>query len=260
MESQLRYRKGSDSTTIIKKQHYICEPSQKESIMTDRTIATQLEHARLTLSIMDSNEELRTRLAPFGYDEAELANGQALFDAASQAHTANLVAKANKLAATDALQRTRSALYKAMCNVSRILMLVYANDRDILERLALRPARRPNGASGKPSPVPHQIARAQAALLNQAQILYSQLLATPTILQTISPMGYTSQRLQTEQSLITTLQNLETQQETLKVDAKNQVKLQNNSLEALNKWIQRLHVVAKVALRDQPELLAKLLF
>jgi hypothetical protein len=221
-------------------------------------ISAQLENARVVFGVMTDDAEVREHLASIGYDDTAVAYGRSLYDAAVQARETSHDVRGNRLGATDAVNRTRLAVRKALGELSQLLTIEYRNDRDALERLALRPPRRTSSDNSKPSPTRHRIARSQDALIVQARTLYNNLFNDSAILQTLARFGYTNQRLQEQQALVTQLENLDTQQEILIADAKTRVRNQNQSLKELNKWLNRMRSVVRVTKRDYPELLEKL--
>jgi hypothetical protein len=227
--------------------------------MVAKSISAKLEHYRTILGSLVNDPALREGVASFGYDAAEIAVGQNLYEQVIQARNAIFDAQANQLRATDQLKEVRKNLSVAISDMSKILKIEFGNDRGVMERLSLRPDRRGANSSSKTPSVVRRVSGSQHELLDQGRTLFSALQDETTVLERLNRIGYTSERLQNHADLVSNLERLDTEQELLKVETRVQTAAQRQAMQNLEAWIKRLLSLARISFRDQPHLLQKLL-
>jgi hypothetical protein len=226
--------------------------------MVSTSISAKLDRYRSTLSALVNDPALREGAANFGYDAAEVAVGQSLYDQVLQARNAIFDAQSNQLRATDQLKEVRQNLRVAISDISKVLEIEFGNDRGVMERLSLRPERRGVNSNSKTASVVRRVSRRQHDLLDQGRTLFAALQDETLVLERLNRIGYTSERLQNHAALVQSLENLDSEQELLKVETRVQTAAQKQALQNLEAWIKRLFRLARIAFRDQPHLLRKL--
>lgn len=226
--------------------------------MTAKSISAKLDHYRAILGALVEDPAVREGVASFGYDQAEVAVGQNLYEQVIQARNAIFDAQSNQLRATDQLQELRKNLRMAISDISKILKIEFGNDRGIMERLSLRPDRRGANSDSKNPSVARRVSRSQHELLDQGRTLFAALQDEALVLERLSRIGYTSERLQNHIDLVGNMERLDTEQELLKVESRVQTAAQRQAMQNLEAWIKRLLSLARISFRDQPHLLRKL--
>lgn len=235
--------------------------------MPKESIASQLERARRMLSVIESDAALRTRLATLGYNEAELATGQQLYETVLAARTASHSAHGDQLGATGSVDELRERVENQVSALTQMARTIFAGNDEVLETLGLRLGARATpeaGATGETSDTTtttvtrRQKTRTQAALLDRARTLYDAALQTPDLLAALTTVGYSKTRLESERAEVAALEQADATQEGAKADAKASTASQSSALEALNDWLARLRGVARAGLRDRPDFLDKL--
>jgi len=209
-----------------------------------KSISDQFEEARLLFSVAQSDEEAATLLAGVNYSPEALAEGQALYDATVDTRTAVMAAHGNQLTTTRRVNTLREQAdnnYKALARMARA---AFAGDIKTLETLGLRTRGR--------------LSRSQAAFLDRSRLLYNAALGNPVILEGLSQVGYSQERLEAEQAVIRELEAADVEQERYKAEYKVRVGEQRTALEALKNWVSRFKQIVRAAYPDRPGLLRKL--
>jgi hypothetical protein len=200
------------------------------------TIADQLNAAQLAINNSRADEEILALVSGFGYSSARLAEGCELYERAQAAVQAQRLAAGAqkdatqvqseaKAAATDAYQAL-AKVARAACNPSQLTSL---------------------GLSGKmPSDTAGFLAAAYTLFDNAAR------------LGALAGFGYTAEKLTAERGRITAYDEANKQQEAAKGAAQQSTREQEAALKELNEWMAQYLKIAKVALREKPQLLEKL--
>lgn len=206
------------------------------------TIAGQLHIARLAISNTRTDDELKVRVARFGYTDAKLDEGQRLYDAAVAAVSAQAsAAAAQYLASAEARaaeQRARES-YQALAQVARAV-------------LQTNPAQR--AALGLVGNAPQSI----SAFLSTAETLFQNALTVPIIRDNLRNYGYDAARLGQEQAAIRAFDQAYRARVAAMGAAQQATRDQSAALAALRRWHAQYMKIAKVALHDKPKLIEKL--
>jgi hypothetical protein len=226
------------------------------------SIVDQLEDARVIFGLIEDDPDLQSFLASFGYNEAKLAEGQALLQAALNARDTAHAAFGDQFGLTDQLLRQRQELTKMVSKLKATIKTIYPNDRDMLATTGIRSVKRANVKNSElaesEANKPRQASRSQAALLDQARTLYNAALSDLTLLAELESIGYSRQRLEQEQQLIDHYMQLDVLQEARKSEARLQAARQREQVNAIKDWLKRMRKLARINKPDQINLLGKL--
>jgi hypothetical protein len=103
-----------------------------------------------------------------------------------------------------------------------------------------------------------RLSEAQAAFFDRARILYTNAQNDPAIAAELATVGYPATRLAAEQADLQALEDADIKQEVEKAEAKGGTAAQKAALTELNAWVSRFTGIVVPALKDRPDLLAKL--
>lgn len=203
----------------------------------------QINDARLRLTNAKTDPDLQAKLAPRGYTPDALDAGLALHKTAEDAQ--NRVAKevGERKAATDALAEAfehARELYGPHRGFARV---VFKDDRD---------ARTALGLDGR-------VKRTTAGWLRQASQFYANALASDDYVAEFEGIGILRAELEEGQGRVAAVAAADEKQEREKGDAQNATPKRDAALEALDEYMDRFLGIARVALRDEPQLLEKLM-
>jgi len=200
------------------------------------TIADQLNAAQLAVTNSLADPEIKSRVAAYGYTAEKLLEGRALFDAARAAVSAQESAAGAQQAATQTLAAAKAEAHDAYQSLAKVARAV--SDPASLAGL---------GLTGL-------MPAATAAFLTAAGTLFDNAGALPALAQ----YGYDSTKLAAERARVEACAAADRAQEAAKGAAQQATRDQDAALRALNKWMAQYVKIARVALRETPQLLVNL--
>lgn len=153
--------------------------------MPSQSIANRLESARLALTNALGESELLSALAPFGYDEARLQQGQSLYENALAVWQSQQQKQSHRRAATAAYHQAAAAASRAYMRGVKLCRTLYQNDSVTYRAL---------GLAGNRS-------RSFAAKVAQIRLFYTTILGSPEILATLAGYGFNESQLQQQFSV-----------------------------------------------------------
>ena len=207
-----------------------------------RTIAGQLNAARVAICNTRADGELWARVEGYGYTAARLDEGQRLLDAAAAAVNAQVAAVGEQRLATaraHAAERRARASYQRLAQLARV---VYQREHGLRAALGLA-GETPRGTVG---------------FLAAANTLFANALDTPSIAEALAGYGYDGARLAREGEAVRAFERAYGAQVAAIAEARQATREQRVALAALNRWVARYLGVARIALHDQPALIEKL--
>ena len=202
------------------------------------TIAQQLNAGQLAISNSLSDPEIQSLVAQFGYPADKLNKGKALYDCALSAVNAEKAAAGAQQESTRLLAQAEKSARDAYQALAKVARAVFGKDKAQLNALGL------NGNMPKDT----------AGFLAAAYTLFDNARTLPAL----ADYGYNSVKLQSERAKIAAYDTANQQQEAAKGAAQQATREQDAALQALNDWTAQYLKIAKVALRDKPQLLEKL--
>jgi hypothetical protein len=206
------------------------------------TIAGKLSAASLAINNTLGDTELQSLVAGYGYPAEKIQQGRQLYQAAADAVNQQNVAAGVQRQATArarAAEQGARAHYQALAQVARAVFLRDTATREML------------GLKGK---TPATTAGFKAA----ADQLFDNALNIATIGTTLALYGYDRERLLRERGAIKKFGEADQAQVAAMGAAQQATREQKAALAALKDWLAQYLKIARVALRDKPELYVKL--
>lgn len=200
------------------------------------TIAKQLNTAQLAIANSLADTEISTAVAEYGYTTTKLNAGMVLYQTALTAVNAQAAAKGDQKAATadtKAKQKIARDAYQAAAKVARATLS--ADDLTTLGLVGSEP-------------------RDTAGFIQASYTLFDNAAAG----NLLSDFGYNAARLTAERAKITAFSTANQTQELAIGTAQQATQDQDAALRAMNDWTAQYLKIAKVALRDQKQLLEKI--
>jgi len=203
-----------------------------------QSIAQLLLEGQTTIHNSLSDPEIQSLVAGFGYMVEKLNAANGLCAAAQAAVNLQKSKEGGQQESTRLLseaERTARDAYQALAKVARA---VFIKDKAQLVTLGLT-GRQP---------------RDIAEFLTAAYTLFDNAAALPAL----ADYGYGAARLQTERGKIVALDQANRRQEAAKGAAQQATRDQEAALQSLHDWLAQYRKIARVALREKPQLLEKL--
>lgn len=207
-------------------------------IKANLTIAGRLNAAQVAISNSLADSEIQSLVAAYGYPASRLNEGQALYDAAFAAVTAQKSAAGAQKQATQELALAEASARDAYQALAKVARAIFQNDKGRLTALGL------NGTT----PI------ATAAFLASAASLFENAGAATDL----EDYGYTAERLESEREKIAAYNLANQKQEAAKGAAQQATSLQDAALTTLEAWRAQYVKIARVALRGNKQLLEKI--
>lgn len=207
-------------------------------------LARTLEEARVAIQNALNNADILTALSPYGYDEARLQEGQALYEEALAMYEAQIDTYGHQFDRTAKVKAQREALKRDYDVALGIARTLFKKNVDARQSLLLDGER----------------ARTFSGWLAQVDTFYVNLLKHADWVEAMARFGFGAERLQTELDRVRALAALNDEQEDAKGKAQRSTEERDAKFAELREWMRLFRIVARRALVDDPQLLESLGF
>jgi len=205
------------------------------------SITERLNSANVAISNAISDPLIGKFLGEYGYQSQKLSEGKNLYEVADVAVKKQIAAYGDQKNATARVMKAEKEARIAYQNLAKVARAAFVRDKAKLAILGL----------DKPMPKPLPL------FLTMAMALFDNASHNAEIAETLKNYGYDTDKLSKERQKIVELMVANQAQESAKGDAQNTTFEQKKALDALDYWMSAFVKIAKVALREHPELLEK---
>lgn len=196
----------------------------------------RLQVYRLSLSNALNFQPLKKPLATFSFDRPKLMQGQNRLEKVLALESTKDDTYGAQKAATDTVTAEREAVRKQFGEHRQLAQLAFKGDRDTETQLKLNV----------------RIKKDFSGWLTQATAFYDKISEHQ---EGIARYGVTAEVLQQTQTRLQALVALYHQQTQRKAEAQNNTEQRNQAIKELDAWMREFYQVAKIALKDEPQLL-----
>ncbi|MFK8275361.1 hypothetical protein ACI76Y_06740 [Capnocytophaga cynodegmi] len=186
--------------------------------------------------------DLKTELAEYGYDDAKIAEGKALYDEARKTFDANIKETREETSASLAFQEKYQNVQKKYSTHRKKARIVFEDNEEALRQLKLK------GSA----------ARAIAAAMEEMRAFYQLLDTTPNLLAPLKQLKINEQDIKNQLQELPEVEKAYATYLQEKGESQQATRDKNKAFETLDKWVSKFHKVAKIALEDRPQLLEAL--
>ncbi|MFK8280974.1 MULTISPECIES: hypothetical protein [Capnocytophaga] len=186
--------------------------------------------------------DLKTELAEYGYDDAKIAEGKALYDEARKTFDANIKETREETSASLAFQEKYQNVQKKYSTHRKKARIVFEDNEEALRQLKLK------GSA----------ARAIAAAMEEMRAFYQLLDTTPNLLTPLKQLKINEEDVKNQLQELPEVEKAYATYLQEKGESQQATRDKNKAFEALDKWVSKFHKVAKIALEDRPQLLEAL--
>ena len=199
-----------------------------------------------------SHPDVSAAMAVYGYDAIRWGEGQALVEAARNEAQANAEAHAAQLGATDTFYTLYDEVWDQSQDLARLCANLFEGDIETLSLLGLHKRRdKTTGVSELAWPTD----RGLAEFLPWASNLYKTAVSNSTVSAQLATFGYPATRLNEEAAELASLTQVDNAQEIAKAESQHSIIARDNAVDALQAWSRQAEMVAKMALKDNRQLL-----
>nr|WKN37336.1 hypothetical protein K4G66_01270 [Tunicatimonas sp. TK19036] len=200
---------------------------------------SQLEQHRLMLFNAKNTPTISKRLNALGYNGNKMLKGIALYDDVLHWQSVKNTHYGAQKTATDALQADCQEFKKPYTEHVALARIAFKEDRGTLSTLKVDEARKTS----------------LGGWLTQASAFYSQL---ANYTEVMSRYGVSSETIQSAQSQLQALKTRRDAQLQRKGEAQDATEKRNLAMKALNNWMKEFRQIARIAMKDDPQLLETL--
>ncbi|MFJ1431375.1 hypothetical protein ACILE2_11335 [Capnocytophaga canimorsus] len=186
--------------------------------------------------------DLKTELAEYGYDDAKIAEGKALYDEARKTFDANIKETREETSASLAFQEKYQNVQKKYSTHRKKARIVFEDNEEALRQLKLK------GSA----------ARAIAASMEEMRAFYQLLDTTPNLLTPLKQLKINEEDVKNQLQELPEVEKAYATYLQEKGESQQATRDKNKAFETLDKWVSKFHKVAKIALEDRPQLLEAL--
>jgi hypothetical protein len=185
---------------------------------------------------------IQQALAKYGYDQARLNNGLALYNEASRLNEFQKKEYGEQFEATDALHLAKAQAGKRYMKHLKIARVVLKNNRNAGESMQLHGDRK-DSLSG---------------WISQAKVFYANALSNDSILANLAEFGLNRESLEPVQAAVLDVEQKYNAQLKEMGEAQQATKDRDTAFDLLQNWVSDFTQIARVALEEQPQYLEML--
>ncbi len=208
----------------------------------NQALSTRLLAADLAISNALSDEQVKTYLAEYGYDDTRLNEGKALYNTVQELQQKQTREYGEQYEATDALSAKRAEASAVYMNHVKIARVALQDNRGAFQKLNIN-GKRKASLSG---------------WLAQATQFYINATTDADIIAAMAKFNITEEKLLAGKQLIEETVSLNAAQEKEKGEAQQATVERDEALDALEFWLSDFFAIARIALEEKPQLLEKL--
>ncbi len=211
---------------------------------TRSSVAKQLVRAQLAIFGTLENPEILEAMTPKGYNLGAMQAAQVRFDAVQTRRGSTAVKRGSKARVNRKASTSEIVARAAFTDLGATIRAIHPSDLSARAALGLLPGNAPDS---------------RAAFLAAAETLFSTALSAPVDLKaSLTTYGYPEARLRTEQAKIAAFRAELTTQASAKGASEQDTDALHIALSDLNAWVMQYRKLARLALKDRPQLLEKI--
>jgi hypothetical protein len=208
----------------------------------NQSIEQRLLEANIALENASTGAEIQTYMAEYGYNAEKISEGKSLYNTAQDLHNKQKAEYGDQYTATDARDKKLEEAEADYIDFVKIARISLRGDRGSYLKLNLDGIRK-KSFSGR---------------LSQAKIFYVNALADAGILAKLSKFSVTKEKLEAGKKLIDETEAANAMQKKESGEAQQATLDRDEEMDKLDEWMGDFKVIARIALKDKPQLLEKL--
>lgn len=191
---------------------------------------------------LKSREEIAQELAEYGYDDAKIQEGKALYDKALASQDANRKETKEEVQAMEVFNTAYKELLERYKAHRKRAKVAFKDEPSALKILALK------------GTMPLRTLSA----LEEMEVLYTELDKDENYKKAVLKLKITQEDIQTQKTKLAEVRTAYAKYTTEKGESQQATQDKNQAFTAFEKWVRNFHNLAKIALEDQPQLLESL--
>lgn len=189
-----------------------------------------------------SDPQILQKVEKFGYNSSKLNEGKQLLEDAKEKYNRNIRITGEQEDKTESFIQTFEIAKQAYQDLAKVARAVFKGDKGKLAQLGLE----------------SKMPRSVSAFIAAAQTLFENASKIDEIKNILSNYGYDDGKFKIEKIKINQLQEANNIQEAAKGEAQNSTKEKDKAIKDLYDWVIQYMKIARVALKDNKQLLEKI--
>jgi hypothetical protein len=204
---------------------------------TKRDIATKLHNIENGILGVSNSPEIQEKLILFGYTPEKIAQGIDLLNKAKHFTALQVGNYGDQYSATDEVDKVWAEKYAMYIVTVKVTRVAFKDRHDLLVKFRVV-GRRNRSLSG---------------WLNDARIMYANILDTPEALTVLAQFGYSPEKLIAERDAVEQVEVLHSKRLAEKSEAQQSTVDRDKAIDELCNWYSDFRAIARIALYDAPQ-------
>lgn len=188
---------------------------------------------------LKNQQELKSELAEYGYDDKEVAKGKTLYDKALSEYNKNIKEGQEETSAYTAFKQKMDEVTSFYTTDRKKARIVYKNDADVLTNLRLK----------------GRISQAIASMIDDMRVFYTSIQQNSELLSPLKRLKITEDYLAEQLAKLAEVEKAYATYIREKGESQQATKDKNKAFSDIEKWAREFYAIAKIALEDKPQLL-----
>jgi hypothetical protein len=210
--------------------------------MPKESIAAKLHSIENGILGVEKSPEIQDRMTAFGYAPVKIAQGKSLLENVKRLVASQVGGYGDQYAASDEVNKFWSISYNKYMVTIKVIRIAFKGQPDKLAKFK---------AIGQRN-------RSLSGWLNDARIMYANILNTPEALDVMTEYGYSFEKLVAERDLVEQVEDLHSKRLAEKSEAQQGTVERDKAIDELCNWYSDFRAIARIALYDSPQLLEAL--
>jgi hypothetical protein len=210
--------------------------------MPKESIAAKLHSIENGILGVANSPEVQYRMTAFGYTPDKIEHGKNLLENVKRHVALQVGGYGDQYAASDEVNKFWSIAYSKYIVTIKVIRIAFKGQPDKLVKFR---------ATGRRN-------RSLSGWLNDARIMYANILDTPEVMDIMANYGYSFEKLAAERNDVEQVEILHSKRLAEKGEAQQGTVERDKALDELCDWYSDFRAIARIALYDSPQLLETL--
>lgn len=210
--------------------------------MSKVNIAAKLHNIENGILGASNSPEIQAKMAPFGYTSEKIEQGLSLLNKTKHLTAMQVGNYGDQYSATDEVGRKWGEGYSIYMVTVKVVRVAFKGRADLLSKFR---------AIGERN-------RSLSGWLNNARIMYTNILNTPEALTVLAKYGYSAEKLAAELAAVDEVEALHSKRLAEKSEAQQSTVERDKAIDELCNWYSDFRAIARIALFDAPQQLEAL--
>lgn len=198
-----------------------------------------LQRVGIVFENIKTQPELKTELAEYGYDEAEIAQGKTLYDKALAEYQKNIKEGQEETSAHHLFRQKLDELTSTYATDRKKARIIFKDQPDALTNLRLK----------------GRTAVSISTIIDDTRVFYSTLQQNEALLSPLNRLKINAEHIIQQIQKLSEVEKAYADYTREKGESQQATKDKNLAFSNMEKWVREFYSVAKIALEDKPQLL-----